>query len=188
LSARPVDIAGIRVDALRVSYVGEPGFELHHDIAQQQVLLGHLLQAGEAFELGFYGAFAMNAMRLEKGYRAWGSDLTTERTPLEAGLGYLVRTEGREFIGRQAMLERAQAEDHWSMELIELDAPEFDPFYMHTVFRQGQAVGMVTSGSYGHRLQKAIALAYFRTPIASDDELEVEILGRRVPARITSPL
>jgi len=56
------------------------------------------------------------------------------------------------------------------------------------VFRQGQAVGMVTSGSYGHRLQKAIALAYFRTPIANDDELEVEILGRRVPARITSPL
>jgi len=188
LSARPVDIAGIRVDALRVSYVGEPGFELHHDIAQQQALLEHLLQAGEVFELGFYGAFAMNAMRLEKGYRAWGADLTTERTPLEAGLGYLVRTEEREFIGRQAMLERAQAEDHWSMELIELDAPEFDPFYMHTVFRQGQAVGMVTSGSYGHRLQKAIALAYFRTPIANEDELEVEILGRRVGARITSPL
>ena len=188
LSARPVDIAGIRVDALRVSYVGEPGFELHHDIAQQQVLLGHLLQAGEAFELGFYGAFAMNAMRLEKGYRAWGAELTTERTPFEAGLGYLVRTEGREFIGRQALLERVQADDYWSMELIELDAPEFDPFYMHTVFRQGQAVGMVTSGSYGHRLQKAIALAYFRTPIANDDELEVEILGRRVPARITSPL
>ncbi|MCP4765916.1 MAG: aminomethyl transferase family protein [Gammaproteobacteria bacterium] len=188
LSARAVDVAGIRVDALRVSYVGEPGFELHHDIVQQQALLGHLLQAEENFELGFYGAFAMNAMRLEKGYRAWGADLTTERTPLEAGLGYLVKTEDREFIGRQALLERAQAADHWSMELIELDAPEFDPFYMHTVFRQGRAVGMVTSGSYGHRLQKAIALAYFRTPIANADALEVEILGRPVPARITSPL
>ena len=188
LTARPIDIGGIRVDALRVSYVGEPGFELHHDIALQQALLEHLLQAGEAFELGFYGAFAMNSMRLEKGYRAWGADLTTERTPLEAGLGYLVRAEGREFIGRQAMLERAQVEDHWSMELIELDAPEFDPFYMHTVSRQGRAVGMVTSGSYGHRLQKALALAYFRVPITDDDELEVEILGRPVGARITSPL
>jgi dimethylglycine dehydrogenase len=188
LTARTVEIGGIRVDALRVSYVGEPGFELHHDMAQQQVLLKHLLQAGEAFELGFYGAFAMNSMRLEKGYRAWGTDLTTERTPLEAGLGHLVRTEGREFIGRAALLERARAEDHWSMELIELDAPEFDPFYMHTVFRQEQVVGMVTSGSYGHRLQKSIALAYFRTPIAGHDELEVEILGRRVSARITAPL
>jgi dimethylglycine dehydrogenase len=188
LSARPVDIAGIRVDVLRVSYVGEPGFELHHDIAQQEALLGHLLQAGGAFDLGFYGAFAMNAMRLEKGYRAWGADLTTERTPLEAGLGYLVKTGGREFLGREAMLERAQAEDHWSMELLELDAPEFDPFYLHTVFRQGRAIGMVTSGSYGHRLQKAIALAYFREPIADDCELELEILGRRVQARITAPL
>ena len=86
------------------------------------------------------------------------------------------------------MLERARAGDCWSMELIELDAPEFDPFYMHTVFRQGQAIGMVTSGGFGHRLQKAIALVYFRTPVASSEEIEVEILGRRVGARITAPL
>jgi dimethylglycine dehydrogenase len=103
LSAKRVNLAGIEVDLLRVSYVGEPGFELHHDIDQQAGLLKQLLQAGEKFELGFYGAFAMNAMRLEKGYRAWGVDLTTERTPLEAGLGHLVKTEGRDLppeIGR----------------------------------------------------------------------------------------
>jgi dimethylglycine dehydrogenase len=188
LSARPVSIAGIEVEALRVSYVGEPGFELHHEISQQQTLLRHLIQAGEKFELGFYGAFAMNTMRLERGYRAWGADLTTERTPLEAGLGHVVKTEGRSFIGREAMLERSQADNHWSMELLEFDDPEFDPFYMHAVFRDEQPVAMVTSGAYGHRLQKAIGLAYFRVPVNHDDKLTVEILGRHSRARIRSPL
>jgi dimethylglycine dehydrogenase len=188
LCARPVTIAGIEVNALRVSYVGEPGFELHHDIARQERLLRLLLQAGEKFELGFYGAFAMNSMRLEMGYRAWGADLTTERTPLEAGLDYLVKTEGRDFIGRDAMLARAQAEDHWSMELLEFEEPEFDPFYLHTVYRGDAVIGMVTSGSYGHRLQKAIGLAYFRENVTAGDELSVEILGRPGKARIIAPL
>ena len=188
LGASRIEIAGIAVEALRVSYVGEPGFELHHDIDQQQALLQHLLQAGENFELGFYGAFAMNSMRLEKAYRAWGVDLTTERTPLEAGLGYLVKTDGRDFIGRDAMLARQQSDDRWSMELLEFEEPEFDPFYMHTIFRGDEAIGMVTSGSYGHRLQKAIGLAYFHTPISSDDELSVEILGRKSRASVTTAL
>jgi dimethylglycine dehydrogenase len=188
LSAKSIEIAGIELLALRVSYVGEPGFELHHDIGQQRVLLQHLLQAGEGFELGFYGAFAMNSMRLEKAYRAWGADLTTERTPLEAGLDHLVKSEDRSFVGREAMLARQQRDDHWRMELLEFDQPEFDPFYMHSVFRGDEAVGMVTSGAYGHRLQKAIGLAYFRSAVSSEDELSVEILGRNSVARLTAAL
>jgi dimethylglycine dehydrogenase len=185
---RRIHIAGIEVDALRLSYVGEAGFELHHDITRQSLLLKHLMQAGSRYQLGFYGAFAMNSMRLEKGYRAWGSDLTTERTPLEAGLGYLVKSEGREFIGRDAMLAAAQAEGHWSMHLLEFIDPEFDPFYSHVIYRQQQAVGMVTSGAYGFRLKRAIGLAYFRSAIAIDDDLEVEILGCRCAARIITAL
>ena len=188
LSAKSIEIAGIELLALRVSFVGEPGFELHHDIGQQRVLLQHLLQAGEGFELGFYGAFAMNSMRLEKAYRAWGADLTTERTPLEAGLDHLVKSEDRSFVGREAMLARQQRDDHWRMELLEFDQPEFDPFYMHSVFRGDEAVGMVTSGAYGHRLQKAIGLAYLRSAVSSDDELSVEILGRNSVARLTAAL
>ncbi len=188
LSTRPIRIAGIAVEALRVSYVGEPGFELHHDISQQHTLLQHLLKAGEKLELGFYGAFAMNSMRLEKGYRAWGTDLTTERTPLEAGLDHLVKTEGRDFIGREAMLKRAQSDDHWFMELLEIDEPEFDPFYLHPVFRGDEVVGMVTSGGFGYRLQKAIGLVYFRKQVVPEDELYVEILGRKSSARIRTGL
>ncbi len=186
--ARRIEIAGIPVDALRVSYVGEPGIELHHDIGQQRALLQCLIRAGENYGLGFYGAFAMNSMRLEKAYRAWGADLTTERTPLEAGLESLVKTESRDFIGRDAMLARRQRDDHWCMELLEFDHPEFDPFYMHPLYRGDLAVGMVTSASYGHRLQKAVGLAYLQTPLHAAASLEVEILGRRTGARVIAPL
>ena len=130
----------------------------------------------------------MNSMRLEMGYPAWGADLTSERTPLEAGLAHLVKIDGRQFIGRDAMLARAARDDHWCLHLLEFDAPEFDPFYSHPVFRGDEAIGLVTSGAFGHRLQKAIGLAYFREPVATTDELEAEILGRRVAARITPPL
>jgi len=188
LSARTIRLAGIEVDALRVSYVGEAGFELHHDISQQASLLRRLMQAGERYRLGFYGAFAMNSMRLEKGYRAWGADLSSERTPLEAGLDHLVYTDGRDFIGREAMLERACRDDHWRMELLEFADSTVDPFYAHPIFRGDEPIGLVTSASFGHRLQKAIGLAWFRDAPDRDEELEVEILGRRVGARLTAPL
>ncbi len=180
-TARRVKVAEIEVDALRVSYVGEQGFELHHDIDQQKQLLKHLMQEGIAYDLGFYGAFAMNSMRLEMGYRAWGADLTTERSPLEAGLDRFVKTEDRKFIGREAMLAKNR---HWSMHLLEFDESEFDPFYMHTILRDSEPVGMVTSAAFGHRLNKAVGLAYFRQPVAIDETFEVLLLGRKIIAKI----
>lgn len=87
---RRIHIGGVEVDALRLSSVGEPGFELRHAFDDQQRLLEIIVDAGHGYELGYHGAFAMNSMRLEKGYRAWGADLSSERTPLEAGLGHLV--------------------------------------------------------------------------------------------------
>jgi dimethylglycine dehydrogenase len=187
LSAKVVKIGPIECIVMRVSYVGEPGFELHHDIDQQNALFDLILQAGKSFSLGFYGAFAMNAMRLEKGYRAWGADLTTERTPIEAGLGYLVKTDEREFIGRDMMLARKQRDDHWSMHLLEFEDPEFDPFYMHSIFRDEKTVGMVTSAAFGHRMQKAIGLAYFRDAVSVDDVLYGEILGRKTRVNLIHP-
>lgn len=74
------------------------------------------------------------------------------------------------------------------MRLLEFEDPEFDPFYLHSVYRGDEAIGMVTSGAYGYRLQKAIGLVYFRQPVSGDDELSVEILGRKSTARIIEPL
>lgn len=184
LSAQQIDIAGIPVRALRLSYVGELGWELHVPMGSQLQLLQVLLERGRKYETGFYGAFAMNSLRLEKGYRAWGMDLTTERTPLESGLGLFVKTRDRDFIGRNGLLRRAQDDERWSMELLELEDAGVDPFYSHTVLDGDEPIGMVTSGSYGHGVNKVLALAYFREPPNSGRDLSVLILGQKVPARI----
>ena len=82
------------------------------------------------------------------------------------------------------MLKRDQSDNAWQMHLIELDQQPNDPFYMHTIFSNGNAIGMVTSGAYGHRVNKALALAYFKTMPKPDDQISVSILGDSVNARM----
>jgi dimethylglycine dehydrogenase len=184
LRAARLEVAGVPALALRVSYVGELGWELHVPLADMARLYDALMEAGERHRLRPFGAFAMNSMRLEKGYRAWGLDLTTERTPLEAGLAALVRPEGRRFIGRDAMLDRARRPDAWRMVLLELDAQDdIDPFYSHALLEGDAPVGLITSGACGHRTGKVLALAYLR-PEATGAGLTASILGQPVAARL----
>ena len=125
----------------------------------------------------------MNAMRLEKGYRAWGSDYTTERTLLEAGSGLFFNPKHRNFVGKGNTFNRQSNDDHWTMKLLELEDGGRDPFYAHPVVQDEMPIGIVTSGSFGHRVNKPLALAYFRVqPGASP--LYVEILGNRVRAKL----
>ena len=163
LSARAVRVGTVEAWALRVSCAGECGWELHVALADLPTLHETLCAAGATVGLRPFGAYAMNSMRLEKGYRAWGADLTTERTPLEAGLGHLVRTEGREFAGREALLARAGSPSAWRMALLSIEPDgDADPFYTHTVWRGERAIGIVTSAAPGHRTGLALALAYLR--------------------------
>ena len=172
LSVREVEIAGVPVRALRMSYIGECGWELHvpHDLAVGLFLT--LETRAKPHGLGFYGAFAANSMRLEKGYRGWGSDLTTERSPLEAGLFQFVRKD-----------LRSDLKQDWDMVLLEIEATDVDPFYAHSVLHNGRPVGVVTSGAYGHRCGKVLALAYLRDPSAREG-LSVSILGQHRQATI----
>ena len=190
LAARTVRVGGVETRALRVSYVGECGWELHAAMEDLPALHKALVAAGAAVGLRPFGAYAMNSMRLEKGYRAWGADLTTERTPIEAGLDHLVRTEGRAFTGRETLLARAASADAWRMVLLSMEPDvDADPFYTHTVWKGGQPVGIVTSGAPGHRTGTVLALAYLRPGAgagghAGDGTLEVSLLGRRCRARV----
>ncbi len=182
LSAQIIRVAGIRAAALRVSYAGELGWELHVQLAQFGKLYEAVTKAGAQFDLRPFGIYALNAMRLEKGYRGWGADLTTERTPLEAGLNALVKTQGRTFIGREAMLARI-GDGSWSMVLLEIkDDGERLPFYAHAVVQAGRPVGIVTSGARGFRTEKTLALAYLR-PGVSTQGMVVSILGQEFSAR-----
>ena len=204
----------VEARALRVSYAGECGWELHVAMADLPALHEALCKAGAAVGLRPFGAYAMNSLRLEKGYRAWGADLTTERTPLEAGLDHLVRTEGREFTGREALLARAASPSAWRMALLSIEPDgDADPFHTHTVWRDGRAVGIVTSAAPGHRTGATLALAWLRpeadsrerhvpgghgrparmdgrgdVPVPGENgrggALEISILGRRRPARV----
>lgn len=183
LTAKQIIIAGVKTTAIRISYIGESGWELHHAIEDQPELFDRLWHTGRNHNIGLYGAFAMNAMRLEKGYRAWGAEYTTERTPLEAGVGMLVKTAGRDFIGKQAMMERQVGNNRWSMHLLEIEDTGEDPFYAHTLLQNGKPIGMVTSGGYGHRVKKPLALAYF-SQLPDQNQLYVEILGKPVKASI----
>ena len=190
-SARTIRIGSFEARALRVSYVGELGWELHVAMPDLPVLHEALCTAGDPVGLRSFGAYAMNSMRLEKGYRAWGTDLTTERTPIESGLDRLVRTEGREFTGRDALLARAGSADAWRMVLLSMEPDDdADPFSTHTVWQGGQPIGIVTSGAPGHRTGTVLALAYLRPEAAEADALgaggalEVSLLGRRSRARV----
>ena len=182
LSAREITVAGVALRALRLSYAGELGWELHAPLGDLARLYDALIAAGGPMGIRPFGVYALNAMRLEKGYRGWGGDLTTERTPLEAGLGFLVKPDGRDFVGRDAMLARAASGDAWRMVLLELDAVAY-PFANHTVLRGGAPVGMVTSAAIGHRTGASLALAYL-TPGAETDGLSVLVLGTAIAAQV----
>ncbi|MEQ8293730.1 MAG: FAD-dependent oxidoreductase [Roseovarius sp.] len=183
LSFREITVANITLRALRVSYVGELGWELHARAADLPRLFDALEAAGQPHGIGLYGAYAANAMRLEKGYRAWGGDLTTERTPDESGLGSLIHPEDRDFPGRDALLRRMDSPDRWEMVLLQLDTGTLDPFYAHTVRLEGRPVGIVTSGAHGHRTGLTLALAYLRTR-GLREGLTVDILGQRFDATV----
>ncbi|WP_371226974.1 GcvT family protein [Roseovarius sp. 2305UL8-3] len=174
LNLRETTLAGVPVRALRVSYIGESGWELHVPAAQAAQLFTTLEQIAQPFAPGLYGAYAANSMRLEKAYRGWGSDLTTERSPFEAGLTSFVRPELRDKLAR---------ETPWDMVLLDIDAGEVDPFYAHTVWQDKRPVGIVTSGAYGHRTGKVLALAYLRDAAAREG-LSVSILGHHCPATV----
>ncbi|MGP0055301.1 MAG: GcvT family protein [Steroidobacteraceae bacterium] len=188
LSAREIDIAGRPVRALRVSYVGELGWELHCRIEDQVQILTELRRVGGPLGATLFGAYAMNSMRLEKAYRAWGADLSTERTPIEGGLGRLVRLDGRTFAGQPALAAHKNRRDQMRMTLLDVDTGGLEPFYAHPVLRGDTVIGLVTSGAYGHRTDQALALAYLRIGEieAGNHQLAIQILDQRCPVRILS--
>ena len=154
-SAREIRIAGAPVRALRVTYVGELGFELHVPIEYALAVYDALIAAGAPFGLANAGYRAIESLRLEKGYRAWGADIGPDHTPLEAGLGLAVKLAATQpFLGREA-LER-QRRDGLNKRLagFTVDDPEVVLLGRETIFRDGERVGWLTSGGFGYTLGK----------------------------------
>ena len=189
--AREIEIAGHAVRALRVTYVGELGWELHVPIGATGAVFDALMAGGAAHGIRPVGYRALESLRLEKGYRAWGSDITPNDTPFEAGLGWAVKLrKNTDFLGRRA-LETLQAEPRRKVLAgFTVDDPEVVLLGRETILRNGEPVGYLTSGGYGYTLGKNIGYGYVRNADGvSDDFLtsgdyELVVAMERTPARI----
>jgi dimethylglycine dehydrogenase len=147
---------------------------------------GLLVEGGHELGLGLphFGLYAMDSLRLEKCYRSWKVDLTTEYTPFRASLDRFVRLDkAADFIGKEALRREAAAGPPERFVPLVVEARDADASAVSIVYRGKEVVGLVTSGGYGYRLDQSIALAYIRTELTrAGTELEVEILGERCRA------
>jgi dimethylglycine dehydrogenase len=177
LTAQEIEIAMAPVRAIRMTYVGELGWELHMPMPYLANVYEALWEAGRAHGLVNFGTRAMDSMRMEKGYRAWGSDLNAEITPLEAGLDRLTRPTDAGYIGAEAL---AQTKPDWQFAILTVDADDADALPNSPVWSGDELVGIVTSGGYGHRVEKSLAFALVKPGFAAaGTELEVTVLGER---------
>ena len=186
LSARQIDVHLAPSLAARVNFVGELGWELHHPIEYQNHIFDALMAAGAEFGLKPFGIRAMDAMRLEKSYRMVGTEMSIEYAALESGLDRFVQLQKPDFIGREGLLawqEKGFANSFVTLEI--KGTTDRDVIGGNPIYRDGQLVGRATSGGYGFRLGKSLALAMV-SPDCSDlgTSLEIDILGDRFAAEI----
>ncbi|MDP4033553.1 MAG: FAD-dependent oxidoreductase [Pseudorhodobacter sp.] len=183
LSWQRATIAGAEVLLLRVSYAGELGWEIHSRVEDTAAVFDVVMRAGQGHGLRPFGMFALNSLRIEKGYRTWKGDLSTDYTVLQGGLERFVDFAKPAFRGRAALLAEQQAGLAKRFVTLRVQAGDCDPPYMSTLWHEGRVVGETTSGEWGHRVGACIALAMLRADLAVPGTvLEVEIFGVRCPA------
>ena len=188
-SAQEIDFADASLRAIRITYVGELGWELHIPTEFTLSVYDALNQAGQALSLQHCGYHALNSLRIEKGYRHWGHDVTDEETPLEAGLGFAVRLNKDHFLGREVLLEQKHNDVKKRLVQFVLEDPEVLLYHNEPIWRDNEIVGFITSGMFGHTLGAAIGLGYVNhadgvTPeYIQSGRYEIEVAGERIPAR-----
>lgn len=178
-------IGGVPVTAMRLSYVGELGWEIYTSAENGLRLWDVLWTAGQRFGVIAAGRAAFNSLRLEKGYRSWGTDMTTEHNPYEAGLGFAVRPAKGEFVGREAI--DGLSEDTVSRKLtcLTIDDGHSVVLGSEPVFRNGEPAGYVTSAAFGHTIGRPIAYAWLPTsPVGT--KVDIQYFGRKIAATVTA--
>ncbi len=183
MRARELAVGSVPCLALRVTYVGELGWELYCPMEFGLRLWDTIWDAGREHGLVAGGYKAIDSLRLEKGYRVWGSDVTPEDTPFEAGLGFAVKLDKGEFIGREALLEQTEPERR--LACLVLGDARAVALGSEPVRVGGELVGRVTSGGYGYTVERSIAYAYLPASSAQPGvAVEVEIFGEWMAGRV----
>ena len=186
LTARAVAVGNVPALALRVTYVGELGGELYPPMEYGANMWDTLWEAGQSHGLVAGGYRAIDALRLEKGYRVWSSDITPDETPYEGGLGFAVSLDkGVDFIGREALIAARETGPRKRLRCLVLDDPRSVALGNEPVQVDGEVVGRVTSGGYGFAVQRSIAYAYLPPSRAGiGTRAEVEVFGEWVGCEV----
>ena len=179
LSARRVTVGNAPATAMRVNYVGELGWELHHDIEYQNHIFDALMAAGSGLDLKPFGIRAMDSLRFEKSYRMVGTELSIEYSAYESGLDRFIHPEKGDFIGREALLEWQKNGFANSFVTLEVhDITDADALGNNPIYQGDALVGRATGGNYGFRIGKSLALAMVRPDLAEiGTKLRMNILG-----------
>jgi glycine cleavage system aminomethyltransferase T/glycine/D-amino acid oxidase-like deaminating enzyme len=183
--AKHAHIGHVPVTAMRLSYVGELGWEIYTSADLGAKLWDTLWEAGQDLGIIAAGRSAFNSMRLEKGYRSWGTDMTPEHNPYEAGLGFAVRMDKGDFVGRQAILDVSEETVSRRLTCLLLDDPQAVVMGKEPVYVDGAPAGYVTSAGYGYSVGASIAYAWLpRTAAAPGTKVAVEYFGEHVSATV----
>jgi 4-methylaminobutanoate oxidase (formaldehyde-forming) len=190
-TARRISVASCPVLALRVTYVGELGWELHMPTDVAVTVYEALMAAGAGLGLVNAGYRAIETLRLEKGYRAWGSDIGPDHTPVEAGLAWACKMKsGVPFLGRDAVAAQLEGGVKKRLAGFTVDSPDVILLGRETIYRDGVRVGWLSSGGFGHTLGKPIGYGYVRAAggVAEDwmktGRYDLEVASERVPCKI----
>ncbi|MEK9941281.1 MAG: glycine cleavage T C-terminal barrel domain-containing protein, partial [Gammaproteobacteria bacterium] len=189
--SQKISIAGVDLRVIRITYVGELGYELHVRVADAQRVYVAIAAAGTDLGLKNAGYRAIESLRLEKGYRAWGSDLTPDHTPLEAGLGWAVKLKSdTAFIGKEALQTQSKGTLKKQLACFTVNDPNVTLIGRETLYRNGERVGWLSSAGFGHTVGCPIGLGYVRhkdgvdTAFLTSGEYQLEVAGRQVPCHI----
>ena len=184
LTAQEIVVAGASADAMRVNYVGELGWELHHAMNSQNQIFDALFEAGEDLGLKPFGIRAMDSMRLEKSYRMVGTELSIEYSAYESAIDRFVKPDKGDFLGRDALL--AWAERGMGNRLVTLDIADVDDadaLGNNALFIDGEIIGRATGGGFGFRVDKSLALGMVKRELAEPGtKLQIDILGKTYDA------
>jgi glycine cleavage system aminomethyltransferase T/glycine/D-amino acid oxidase-like deaminating enzyme len=183
---KDISVGGIPVTAMRLSYVGELGWELYTTAEYGLKLWDLLFEAGKEHGIIAAGRGAFNSMRLEKGYRLWGTDMTSQHHPYEAGLGFSIAKDKEGFVGCDALAAFRELPATRALRCLTMDDGTSVVLGKEPVYFNGEAAGYVTSAAYGYSVRKPLAYAWLPASVTEGDAVEVEYFGGRIAATVTA--
>jgi len=189
MTAQYVYLGYIQILALRVSYVGELGWELYIPVESAKNVYENIMSNRSQLEVIHAGFFAMDSLRIEKGYRAWGTDIIDQDTPIEAGLSFAVDFSKSDFIGKNVLLKQRSENIKKRLVMFRLDDSDTLLLGEEPIYRNGKLVGRTTSANYGHTLGCSVAMGYVESDegiskeYVKDGSYQIELMGQKYTAQ-----